>query len=94
MSGGIKVVDPSAPVPPGKYAAIEALYSGNPAEGEKAVTGTPREAGKPLADTMAPKPYVLAQLGRDRCCTAGTAAGAGHLREIGLPCTRGTRDSW
>jgi FAD/FMN-containing dehydrogenase len=62
LSGGITVVDPSAPVPPGKYAAIEALYSGNPAEGEKLLAPLAK-LGKPLLDTMSAKPYVQAQLG-------------------------------
>ncbi len=62
LSGGITVLDPTAPLPPGKYPAIEVLYSGDPAEGEKLLAPLAK-LGKPVMDTIAPKPYVQAQLG-------------------------------
>ena len=83
LSGGIAVVDPSAPVPPGKYAAIEALYSGNPADGEKLLAPLAR-LGKPLLDTMAPKPYVLAQLGATGAAPPALPPGLGIYVKSGF----------
>src|SRR3569833_3406242 len=59
MDGGITVMDPSAPIPPGKYVALEVLYSGPPAEGEKVIAPLAK-LGKPLIDTIGAKPEATA----------------------------------
>jgi hypothetical protein len=83
LSGGVTVVDPSAPVPPGKYVAIEALYSGKPADGEKLLAPLAK-LGKPVLDMMGPKPYVLAQLGPTGAAPPAMPAGLGAYVKSGF----------
>lgn len=83
VDAGVVAVDPSAPVPPGKYAAIEVLFSGNAADGEKLIAPLSR-LGKPLMDTIAPKPYVLAQLGPTGAAPPALPAGLGFYVKSGF----------
>ena len=50
------------PLPKGNYVAVEFVYGGNPQEGEH-VLPTLDKLGKPLNDTIAAKPYIVAQNG-------------------------------
>jgi hypothetical protein len=83
MDGGITVMDPSAPIPPGKYVALEVLYSGTPAEGEKIIAPLAK-LGKPLIDTIGPKPYVQAQLGPTGAAPPAMPAGLGFYVKSGF----------
>ena len=83
LSGGISVVGPGSPVPPGKYVGIEVLYSGKPADGEKLIAGLSK-LGKPLMDTIAAKPYVLAQLGETGAAPPALPAGLGFYVKSGF----------
>jgi hypothetical protein len=83
MSGGITVMGPGSPVPPGKYAAIEVIYSGKPADGEKAIAPLAK-LGKPVLDTVAAKPYVLAQLGPTGAAPPAMPAGLGFYVKSGF----------
>jgi len=83
LSGGVTVVDPSAPVPPGKYVAIEALYNGKPADGEKLLAPLAK-LGKPVLDMMGVKPYVLAQLGPTGAAPPAMPAGLGAYVKSGF----------
>jgi len=49
-------------LPKGTYAAVEFVYSGDPKEGERFLPMLDK-LGKPLNDTIKPKPYVVAQNG-------------------------------
>ncbi|MEJ0035951.1 MAG: FAD-binding oxidoreductase [Gammaproteobacteria bacterium] len=83
LSGGITVVDPGAPVPPGKYVAIEVVYSGKPADGEKLIAPLAK-LGKPLLDTLVAKPYVQAQLGPTGAAPPALPAGLGFYVKSGF----------
>jgi hypothetical protein len=83
MSGGITVMHPGSPVPPGKYAAIEVIYNGNPADGEKLIAPLAK-LGKPLVDSVAAKPYVLAQLGATGAAPPALPAGLGFYVKSGF----------
>ena len=83
MSGGITVMGPGSPVPPGKYAAIEVIYSGKPADGEKLIAPLAK-LGKPLLDSVAAKPYVLAQLGPTGAAPPAMPAGLGFYVKSGF----------
>jgi FAD/FMN-containing dehydrogenase len=83
MSGGITVMGPGSPVPPGKYAAIEVIYSGNPADGEKLIAPLAK-LGKPLLDSVSAKPYVLAQLGPTGAAPPAMPAGLGFYVKSGF----------
>ena len=62
VSGGVLTMTPGGPVPPGRYVALEAVYCGEPNEGEK-VLAPWKKLGKPLLDTITAKSYVDAQKG-------------------------------
>jgi hypothetical protein len=62
LSGGCIAIGPGAPVPVGKYMALEAVYCGNPADGEKALEPW-KKLGKPALDTISARSYVDAQKG-------------------------------
>jgi FAD/FMN-containing dehydrogenase len=49
-------------LPKGTYAVVEFVYSGDPKEGERFLANLDK-LGKPLNDTIAAKPYVVAQNG-------------------------------
>jgi hypothetical protein len=83
MSGGITVIDPGSPVPPGKYVAIEIVYSGKPGDGEKLIAPLAK-LGKPVHDTVAAKPYVLAQLGETGAAPPALPAGLGFYVKSGF----------
>ena len=83
MSGGIMKMGPGSPVPPGKYAAIEVIYRGNPADGEKLIAPLAK-LGKPLVDGVSIKPYVLAQLGATGSAPPALPAGLGFYVKSGF----------
>jgi FAD/FMN-containing dehydrogenase len=83
LSGGITVMGPGSPVPPGKYVGIEVVYSGKPADGEKLIAPLAK-LGKPLLDTVAAKPYVLAQLGETGAAPRALPAGLGFYVKSGF----------
>ena len=83
LSGGISVMGPHSPLPPGKYVGIEVLYSGNPGDGEKLIAPLGK-LGKPLLDTVAAKPYVLAQLGATGAAPPALPAGLGFYVKSGF----------
>jgi hypothetical protein len=83
LSGGIVVVDPGGPVPPGKYAAIETVYSGNPADGEKRIARLAK-LGKPLFDDTVPKKYIQAQVGPTGAAPPAMPAGLGFYVKSGF----------
>ena len=83
MSAGITVMGPGARVPPGKYAAIEVIYSGKPADGEPVIASLAK-LGKPLVDSVAAKPYVLAQLGATGAAPPAMPAGLGFYVKSGF----------
>jgi len=62
VSGGVLTVPPGGPVPPGRYAGLEAVYCGQPSDGERLLAPW-KKLGKPLLDTIAAKSYVDAQKG-------------------------------
>jgi FAD/FMN-containing dehydrogenase len=62
ITGAITNVPPGSPIPAGRYVAIEAVYSGMPAEGERVLAPLAR-LGKPVTDTIGAKRYVDAQKG-------------------------------
>jgi hypothetical protein len=62
VSAGCVAMTPGGPVPAGKYIAIEAVYCGQPAEGEKVLEPW-KKLGKPALDTITAKSYVTAQKG-------------------------------
>src|SRR6185503_12183824 len=76
LSGGIMAAGPGSPLPPGKYAAIEVIYSGKPADGERLIAPLAK-LGTPLRDTITTKPYVLAQLGATGAAPPAMPAGLG-----------------
>ena len=83
MSGGIMKMGPGSPVPPGMYAAIEVIYSGKPADGEKLIAPLAK-LGKPLVDGVSTKPYVLAQLGATGSAPPALPAGLGFYVKSGF----------
>jgi FAD/FMN-containing dehydrogenase len=83
LSGGIDVVTPGSSVPPGKYASIEVLYSGKPGDGEKLIAPLAK-LGKPVRDTVAAKPYVLAQLGETGAAPPALPPGLGVYVKSGF----------
>jgi FAD/FMN-containing dehydrogenase len=83
LSGGITVVEPGSPVPPGKYVAIEAVYRGKPADGEKLIAPLAK-LGKPALDTVGIKPYVQAQLGPTGSAPPAMPAGLGFYVKSGF----------
>ena len=83
LSGGIVVVDPGSPVPAGKYAAIEVVYSGKPADGEKLIAPFAK-LGKPVFDDIVAKPYVQAQLGPTGAAPPALPAGLGFYVKSGF----------
>jgi hypothetical protein len=83
LSGGIMVMGPGSPVPPGKYASIELGYSGKPADGEPLIAPLAK-LGKPLVDSVAVKPYVLAQLGPTGSAPAALPPGLGVYVKSGF----------
>ena len=87
LSGGIMVMAPGAPLPPGlspgKYAAIEVTYAGKPADGEPLIAPLAK-LGKPLLDGIAAKPYVVAQLGPTGSAPAALPAGLGFYVKSGF----------
>jgi len=74
---------PGSPVPPGKYAAIEVIYSGKPEDGA-ALIAPLEKLGKPLIDGIKPKPYVLAQLGATGAAPPALPAGLGFYVKSGF----------
>ena len=83
VSGGITVVDPGGPVPAGKYAAIEIVYSGTPGDGEKLIAPLAK-LGKPVFDDIKAKPYVQAQLGPTGAAPPALPAGLGFYVKSGF----------
>jgi len=83
LSGGIMKLGPGAPVPPGKYVAIEVIYSGKPEDGEPLIAPLAK-LGKPLVDGIAAKPYVLAQLGPTGSAPPAMPAGLGFYVKSGF----------
>jgi len=83
LSGGIMAMGPGSPVPPGKYAAIEVIYSGKPEDGA-ALIAPLEKLGKPLIDGIKPKPYVLAQLGATGAAPPALPAGLGFYVKSGF----------
>ena len=84
LSGGIAVVDASAPFPAEKYAAFEAVYSGNPADGEKLLAPVVSKLGKPVFNDLVAKPYVQAQLGPTGSAPPAMPAGLGFYVKSGF----------
>lgn len=62
VSIGLLAMEPGGPVPAGKYVALEGIYCGLPADGERALAPW-QKLGKPMLDTFAAKSYVQAQKG-------------------------------
>jgi FAD/FMN-containing dehydrogenase len=62
VSAGVLKMEPGGPVPPGRYIGLEAVYCGEPGDGEK-VLAPWKKLGKPVLDTIAAKTYVDAQKG-------------------------------
>jgi FAD binding domain/Berberine and berberine like len=62
LSGSILNASGEGKLPKGTYVAIEFVYSDDPKEGERFIP-TLDKLGKPLNDTIAAKPYVVAQSG-------------------------------
>lgn len=62
VSAGCVSMAPGGPVPIGKYVALEAVYCGQPADGEKVLEPW-KKLGKPALDTISAKSYVNAQKG-------------------------------
>jgi hypothetical protein len=83
LSGGIVVVDPGGPVPAGKYAAIESVYSGKPADGEKLIAPLAK-LGKPVFDDTVAKQYILAQTGPTGAAPPAMPAGLGFYVKSGF----------
>ena len=83
MSGGITVIGPNGPVPPGKYAALEVIYSGKPSDGESLIAQLAK-LGTPLRDSVSAKPYVLAQLGATGAAPPALPAGLGFYVKSGF----------
>ncbi len=89
LTGGITNVSPPppgappGPIPPGPYAAIEAVYSGKPADGERAVAPLAK-LGKPAAGKFSVKPYVEAQNGFTGASPPALPAGLGVYIKSGF----------
>ena len=83
LSGGIVVVDPGGPIPPGKYVAIESVYSGKPADGEKLIAPLAK-LGKPVLDDTVAKKYIQAQLGPTGAAPPALPAGLGFYVKSGF----------
>jgi FAD/FMN-containing dehydrogenase len=83
LSGGITVIGPGAPVSPGKYVTIEAVYRGKPADGEKVIAPLAK-LGKPALDTIGVKPYIQAQLGPTGAAPPAMPAGLGFYVKSGF----------
>jgi FAD/FMN-containing dehydrogenase len=62
ISGAILNASGEDKLPKGTYVAVEFVYSGDPSAGERFLP-TLNKLGKPLNDTIAAKPYVVAQNG-------------------------------
>jgi len=62
LSGAILNASGEGRMPKGTYIAVEFVYSGEPSAGERFLP-TLDKLGKPLNDTIAAKPYVVAQNG-------------------------------
>lgn len=62
LSGGILNSSGEGHLPKGTYVAVEFVYSDDPKDGERFLP-TLDKLGKPLNDTIATKPYVVAQNG-------------------------------
>jgi hypothetical protein len=89
LTGGLTNISPPPPgSPPGKlapghYVAIEAVYSGAPADGEKAVAPLAK-LGKPAAGQFSAKPYVQAQNGFTGAAPPALPAGLGVYVKSGF----------
>jgi hypothetical protein len=84
MSGGITVVSPGGPVPAGKYVALEVVYSGDkPADGERLLAPLAK-LGKPVMDSVALKPYTVAQLGATGAAPPALPQGLGFYVKSGF----------
>jgi len=74
-----------AGLPKGTYAAVEFVYSDDPKEGERFLPALDK-LGKPLNDTIAAKPYVVAQNGPTGAAPPALPAGLGvYVRSGFLP---------
>ena len=90
LSGGLTAVAPTpantapgAAVPPGRYVVIEAVYSGQPADGERVVAPLTR-LGKLASAKFAPKRFVDAQNGTTGASPPALPAGLGVYVKSGF----------
>ena len=89
LTGGLTNISPPPPgsppgkLAPGQYVAIEAVYSGAPADGEKAVAPLAK-LGKPAAGQFSAKPYVQAQNGFTGAAPPALPAGLGVYVKSGF----------
>jgi FAD/FMN-containing dehydrogenase len=58
----INVTNPAGGMPPGRYAVVEAFYSGSASDGLRHLEPL-RKLGQPVFDNLSVKPYVVAQRG-------------------------------
>ena len=90
LSGGLVNITPTptntapgAAMPPGRYVTIEAVYSGQPADGERVVEPLSK-LGKPVAGKFAAKRYVDAQNGLTGASPPALPAGLGVYVKSGF----------
>ena len=83
LSGSILNASGEGKLPKGTYVAVEFVYSDDPKAGERFIPALDK-LGKPLNDTIAAKPYVVAQNGPTGAAPPGAAAGPGPLCPIGV----------
>jgi FAD/FMN-containing dehydrogenase len=74
---------PGAAMPPGRYIVIEAVYSGQPAEGERVVAPLAK-LGKPVSGKFAAVRYVEAQNGMTGASPPALPAGLGVYVKSGF----------
>lgn len=76
LSGAIINASGQGGLPKGTYVAVEFVYSDDPKDGERLLP-TLDKLGKPLNDTIAAKPYVVAQNGPTGAAPAALPPGLG-----------------
>ena len=88
ITGGITTVTPDPSLPPGlkpgRYFAVEAVYSGDPKDSEKYLASLAK-LGKPLLDTFGMKNYVDAQKGPTGASPPALPPGLGVYIKSGYP---------
>jgi FAD/FMN-containing dehydrogenase len=73
-------------IPDGHYVAIEFVYAGDPKAGERFLPALDK-LGKPVNDTVEPKPYVVAQNGPSGAAPPALPAGLGVYVRSGFTMT-------